>query len=217
MTNSRLTRYLSVVGVDMVEPSNSNGESIDINLQRAGLSTKDLKDFSLRYEKNTKMMSLGNKVAFAGAIVAILQFAEYIYLSGVGVDSFSCMSDVYQICDDLGWDNVFAATSFVMANGGDILEVIEVLGLGAEVADTVTDFAEALATGGLSILSGLLANKAVKMMNQENENILAYLDERTKPVRNLHLILQKVPSSPEKQKTISELISLVSEQNLRFA
>lgn len=217
MINSRLVKYLSVVGVDMMESSSSSDNSIDKNLNGAGLSTKDLDDFSQRYSKNIKMMTVGNNVALAGAVVAILQFAEYIHLSGVGVDSFSSLSDVYQICNDLGWDNVFFATTFVMENGGDIFELIEVLGLGAEVADTVTDFTEALATGGLSLVSSFLAKKAVEMMNHENENILADLDERTKPVRNLHLILQKMPSSPEKHRIISELIPLVSEQNLRFA
>ena len=76
---------------------------------------------------------------------------------------------------------------------------------------------EAIASGGLSILAGTLAKTAVEIMNKENESMLKDLELKTRSVRNLHIILQKIPSSPKKHQAILELIPLLSEKNLKFA
>lgn len=213
MISSRLVRYLSVVDVDINENLN---QTIDTSLQNAGLSKAEIDAFSERYKKNIKLVSLGNKAAFASAVSVVLQLANEIHHIDLGINTLSSLLDIYQIGDVLGWDNLISTTSFIIENSSQIFDIFSDLGIGIEVLDNLMDI-EAIVTGGLSVLAGMLAKTAVEIMNKENESMLKELELKTRSVRNLHIVLQKIPSSPKKHQAILELIPLLSEKNLKFA
>lgn len=222
MNTRRLRHYLAQVGCanERITTSRSPDQHCNDALATLGLSAEQIAqlDRSIRSHRARQVAAMAifqtaNVVAFG---LAVHRFEQTLTGLSMIIDNWDTIKLAYSVADALGWDTtaelliVTAKGSvpiaiFLLEHSEELQSLANAVGLGAEVAAVKADLADAVMTGGASIVLSFAAWGFVKWLNAEPQRRLKELESRTQPVQTLHVRL----ASGAPPKAVREQLPLV--------
>lgn len=206
MNIHRLRYYLAQIGCDdeRISAKRSPNEHCDDALATVGFSPGQIAqiDCTRRVQRarvvgGSAILLTVNAVGFG---LAVHRFERALSDLSLIIDNWDNIVLAYSVADALGWDTtaeimivtaraVIPFGTFLLENSEEAQHAADVLGYGAEIAAIKADLADALITGGLSIALSFAAWGLVKWWNSEIGMQLREVEERTRPVQQLHILL----------------------------
>lgn len=202
----RLTYYLDQVGCadERISARRSPNEHCDEALKTVGFSPRQIAQVNhARLRQRAQVIGESAIIVTVNAVAAGLAIHRFEQsLSGLSliVSNWDNIMLAYSVADTIGWDTTvelvvatakgaISFSAFLFSHSEEIHSLANALGYGSEIAVLQADLGEALVTGGVSIALSAAAFGFVKWMNNEPKKRLSEAEERTEPVKQLHVLL----------------------------